>query len=142
MGIASIISTLALSPLQDGVDGQRPLLVASDVTPDMNVGKGPSFSPPGGFADYPFECKYPNMTGWEACTNSTDRGCWLRRKSDGKKYDIYTDYENDMPKGIERPYSLELKDGYVDADGMNFTTAKLFNNLYPGTWIQACWGDT
>ena len=47
-----------------------------------------------------------------------------------------------MPLGITRNYTLELTDGWWDADGLNFTAAKLFNNKYPGPWLQACWGDT
>ena len=82
------------------------------------------------------------MVGWENCSTPTDRKCWLRRTLDGKQYDINTNYEDDAPIGITRKYSLELEDGSYDADGMEFAAAKLFNKMYPGPWIEACWGDT
>lgn len=82
------------------------------------------------------------MPEWEFCSTPTDRRCWLRRKSDGKQYDINTNYEEDMPIGITRDFNITLQNGSHNADGMNFDAAKLFNNDYPGPWIQACWGDT
>ena len=159
-GLTSIFSIVTLSPFQDGVGLQSPLRIPSDLTPYSSSpateasspipdvvpvndeGKGPRFPPPGGSKDYPFDCEYPSMHGWEKCSTPSDRKCWLRRISDGKQYDIFTNYEDDMPIGITRHYELELKNGSWDADGLNFPHAKLFNNDYPGPWIQACWGDT
>lgn len=82
------------------------------------------------------------MGGWEPCSTPTDRKCWLKRTSDGKQFDIFTNYEEEMPIGVTRYYELELEAGSYDADGMDFPFAKLFNDQYPGPWIQACWGDT
>ena len=113
-----------------------------DITaPVINVGNGPDFYAPGAPDKEPFLCEYPAMVGWESCSTETDRKCWLRRKSDGKQFDINSDYENEMPIGIVRPYEVYLEDSWFAADGINFTSAKLFNNTYPGPWIQGCWGD-
>lgn len=30
----------------------------------------------------------------------------------------------------------------INADGVPNPDGKVFNNTYPGPWIQACWGDT
>lgn len=125
-------------PLQSAkqIVHQAPL-VASPVSTAAEA--GPTFRVPG--IGESFECKYPSMVGWESCSTPEDRGCWLRRKSDGKRFDIETNYEDEMPIGIVRPYTLTLKNGWWAADGINFTEAQLFNHQYPGPWIQACWGD-
>ena len=138
----SVMNIVSLSPSQDVIDNQSSLRVPSQFGAHLNAEKGPVFYAPGAPADDPFQCQYPTMVGWEFCSTPTDRSCWLRQTSDSKQYDIYTDYEDDMPLGITRNYTLELNDGWWDADGLNFTAAKLFNNAYPGPWIQACWGDT
>lgn len=80
------------------------------------------------------------MPGWYECSTPENRECWLRHP-DGREYNIHTDYENDAPIGVDRNYTLVVNDGWVNADGLNFTVAKLFNNTFPGPWIQACWGD-
>ena len=136
----SVLNIVSLSPLQHVIDNQSPLLVPPQVGAHLNTQKGPKFNTSGG--DNAFQCNYPTMIGWESCSTPTNRECWLRRTSDGKQYDIHTNYEDEMPLGITRNYTLELTDGSWDADGLNFTAAKLFNNTYPGPWIQACWGDT
>ena len=144
MALTFIINLVTFSPVQDAVDNQRILQIPSEVAPDLIGGKrpkGPKFSPPGGIAD-DFKCEYPQMVGWEMCSTPSDRKCWLRRTSDNAQYDVFTNYENEMPIGVTRYYELELVDGSWDADGMDFVFAKLFNNTYPGPWIQACWGDT
>ena len=159
----SVLNLVTLNPHQSHVEPQSPLKIhtpsqvhgpapirppAELVVPSqhedgpiVNLGKGPSFEAPGAPEDEPFPCKYPAMVGWESCSTKTDRRCWLRRKSDGKQYDINTDYENDKPIGVVRQYTIVLEDSWYAADGINFTSAKLFNNSYPGPWIQACWGD-
>ena len=153
--ITSVFSIVSLSPVQDRIDTQSPLPLPSDGIPiqsqftssagvvsSAQPRKGPVFLPPGFDKEEPFECKYPDMVGWESCSTELDRKCWLRRKSDGKQYDINTNYEVDAPIGIHRRYDIELIDGKYDADGMPFDEAKLFDGKYPGPWIQACWGDT
>ena len=137
--VTSVIGIVSLSPLQDGIDNQSPLPLPSQVAPQLSINKGPIFHPPG--TNDNFLCNYTKMVGWEKCSTPTDRKCWLRRTVDGKQYDINTDYENDAPTGMTRRYSLELGKGSYDADGMNFSDAKLFDGQYPGPWIEACWGD-
>ena len=138
----SVMNIVLLSPLQDVIDNHSPLRVPSQVGAHLNAEKGPSFKPPGSSADDPFHCHYPTMAGWEFCSTPTDRECWLRQTSDLKQYDIHTNYEDEMPLGINRYYTLELNDGWWDADGLHFTAAKLVNQSYPAPLIQACWGDT
>lgn len=156
--VTSIISIGSLSPLQDGIDPQSPLKLPSDslsavtsalsseittaVAPVVDVDRGPRFHPPGSPRKDDFKCDYSAMVGWEECSTPTDRECWLRRKSDGKQFDIFTDYENEAPIGVKRYYNLTLQPGKYDADGLEFNAAKLFNGSYPGPWIEACWGDT
>lgn len=138
-GVISFIGIVTLSPVPN-LEAQSPLQVPSNA--DIETAKGPRFYPPGGVDDG-FECQYPQMVGWEMCSTPTDRKCWLRRKTDhSQRYDVYTNYEDERPIGVTRYYELELDDGAYDADGENFDAAKLFNNQYPGPWIQACWGDT
>lgn len=124
---------------------QTPLIVPSGDLHHGNAG-GPIFKPPGGRLSGPgsdFVCEYPAMVGWSACSTPQDRGCWLKNDKTGKKYDIHTNYELDeqTPVGIHRTYHLNVTDGWVNADGLNFTLGKFFNNTYPGPWLQACWGD-
>jgi hypothetical protein len=78
------------------------------------------------------------MTGWKACSSSDNRGCWLKN-SNGKQYDINTDYEINGPTGITRNYKLVLTDTAINADGIVFPEAKVFNDSFPGPWLQACW---
>ena len=138
----SVLNIVSLSPLQDVMDYQSPMLIPSRVRAHLPVEEGLIFRPPGAPADDPLQCQYPFMVEWEMCSTPTDRKCWLRRTSDGKQYDINTDYEDKMPIGITCNYTLHLVDSRWDADGLSFTAAKLFNNSYPGPWIKACWGDT
>ena len=145
--ITTFVNVVTLSPFQNGSIGQNPLQMSSPVaTPSsiitsVGVQPGPVFRPPGTPEDSTFYCNYSAMVGWVACSNPWDRKCWLERVSDGKKYDIFTDYESDAPTGITRYYELDLQDSSWDADGIDFPKAKLFNNKYPGPWIEACWGD-
>lgn len=89
-----------------------------------------------------FVCKYPALgKGWESCSTSSNRQCWLRGP-DGKEFNITTDYENLWPEGITREYYLEVSNMTINGDGIPNFEGKVFNQTYPGPWIQACWGDT
>ncbi len=121
-------------------------LVGNPVRPPHAISRGPIFKPPGGRLDGPgsdFQCDYSAMAGWSDCSTADNRACWLRNDVTKKEYNISTNYEdsNQTPIGIHRTYYLNITDGWVNATGMNFTEAKLFNNTYPGPWIQGCWGD-
>ena len=144
--ITYVVSFLTLSPVKGpGGKEQAPLLTSSDALHQGNLG-GPIFKPPGGRLTGPgsdFTCDYSKMVGWSKCTTPYNRGCWLRNKKTGIEYNINTDYEdtNQTPIGITRSYVLNVTDDWINADGLNFTEGKVFNGMYPGPWIQACWGD-
>jgi hypothetical protein len=140
--VTSFISIVSLSPISEWSETQTPLQPLLPLSPINQVIDYPVFKPPGGDLDNKnFRCEYPLMKGWEDCSHELDRKCWIRRKADGKQLDINTDYENVGPIGVERYYEIDLADGWYAADGLNFTQAKLFNQRYPGPWIEACWGD-
>jgi hypothetical protein len=135
--VTYIVTFLTLSPGPGGNE-QAPLLGSPDGY------RGPIFKPPGGRLTGPgsdFVCDYSNMKGWSSCTAPDNRGCWLRNFN-GTEFNISTNYESLAPIGITRHYELNVTDDWVNADGINFTYAKIFNGMYPGPWIQACWGDT
>ncbi len=88
------------SPLQDG--SQRPFVIPSHLHSTLNVVEHyPIFRPPGVPEDSKFECKYPAMPDWETCSTPEDRKCWLREKLTGKRLDIFTNYEDEIPIGVE-----------------------------------------
>jgi hypothetical protein len=143
--ITYVLSFLTLSPFE-GPSGeeQAPLLPSSDR--HHGYRKGPIFKPPGGRPRGPgseFTCDYSNMPGWSNCSSPENRGCWLKNDTTGAEFNISTNYEdtNQTPIGITRKYVLNITDSWINADGLNFTEAKIFNGMYPGPWIQACWGD-
>lgn len=162
-GLVYLLNIATLSPVGPKNYGQVPLANAklSQLPSDAKTSlKGPIFIPPG-TQPLPdgtqFKCDYSNMIGWESCSTENDRTCWLRNPDMGQ-FDIYTDYEALRPHGITRNYTLVASDAWLNADGQNFTNAKilnlvpdgwsntdenrkLLNNTYPGPWIQACWGD-
>ncbi|KAK7409407.1 hypothetical protein QQX98_008416 [Neonectria punicea] len=104
---------------------------------------GPEFPAPDG-PDTPgvdFNCSYPLMgDDWKSCSTPGDRRCWLKN-STGHRFDIETDYENHYPLGILREYYLEVDNMTINGDGIDNREGKVFNQTYPGPWIQACWGD-
>jgi hypothetical protein len=125
--------------------GQAPLIEVSGHSYD-EARSYPIFKPPGGGLSGPdadFQCEYPALKGWSSCSTPEDRTCWLRNNQTGKEYNLKTNYEdtNETPFGIHRNYTIDIADDWINADGMNFTAAKVFNGTYPGPWIQGCWGD-
>jgi len=127
-----------LSPYGDEGIEQRPLLGSA---PPAQQRGGPVFAPPGGDPYSPLQCQYPTMKGYRHCSTAADRSCWLVN-DDGDRFDIHTDYEKRTPVGITRKYELNITDGSLTLDGLPFNKAKVFNEKYPGPWLQACWGDT
>ncbi|WEW59692.1 hypothetical protein PRK78_005172 [Emydomyces testavorans] len=84
------------------------------------------------------------MSGW--AHDPTDKRKWLKWVGPGPapepaEYNITTDYEQYTPKGVIRRYRLTVMNDTVNLDGVEFNHAKLYNGVYPGPWIQACWGD-
>ncbi|KAF9869862.1 hypothetical protein CkaCkLH20_12661 [Colletotrichum karsti] len=141
--IANDIShTLFGSPaLRDVARGSTTLDLSANVTVADGYPGYPDFSPTGSNIDH-FRCQYPSLKGWQYCGGSEDQSCWLRNPDTGEKFTIDTNYETQMPVGIDRYITLDVSDGWINADGLNFTEAKLFNNTFPGPLIEACWGDT
>ena len=139
---AYVVGIFTLSPVPGPVaEPQAPLLGFSDVHHVLEA--GPIFKPPGGAPSDDFTCDYTAMPGFLPCSTEDNRGCWLRNKQTGQEYNISTNYEdtNQTPVGIHRTYYLNVTDGQINADGMNFPYGKKFNATYPGPWLQACWGD-
>jgi multicopper oxidase len=111
--------------------------------------EGPVFKAPGRLRngeEAPFECDYRAMEGFEYCSTPQDRTCWLKNQATGARFDTETNYEllAKTPKGITRQYNLTVSKAKtpLNLDGINFMDAVLFNDDFPGPWIQACWGDT
>ena len=139
--ITHVTNFLTLSPFSQD---QVTLSPANAVHPESL--RGPIFKPPGGRLTGPgsqFTCDYSQMVGWSSCSTADDRSCWLKNDKTGLEYNITTDYENvaQAPIGTHRHYVLDVTDQWINADGLNFTEGKVFNGIYPGPWIQACWGD-
>lgn len=152
MIVATVTSILTSTPLNEGAIDQIPLQLSPHLSPPsssynvpaiahVEANPGPRFRPPGTPETSTFRCEYSAMPGWESCSTPLDRKCWLRNRSTGKRFDIWTDYETEWPVGTLREYNLDLQDSSYNADGLNFPFAKLFNGQYPGPWLEACWGD-
>ena len=137
--ITYVVSYFTLSPF-NGVEKQAPFQTSSDSGPLLPP-KGPRFSPPSGRLGSEFKCDYSKMIGWTECSNSTNRACWLKNEKTGEEFNISTDYENKAPIGITRTYYLNITDQSINTDGVLSPFVKIFNNTYPGPWIEACWGD-
>jgi hypothetical protein len=113
----------------------------TSIDPPLATPTDPVFKPPAGNPDdHEFKCDYSAMEGWFPCSIPENRECWLRHR-DGREFNIHTNYEKFAPIGITRNYTLYVTDGSINADGLPFPYAKLFNETYPGPWLEACWGD-
>ncbi|KAI9653651.1 MAG: hypothetical protein M1821_006998 [Bathelium mastoideum] len=143
-GIASLLHLITFSLFNYNAFHQIPLL--KDIVRKLDVSSeplfqhttstaaapsGPIFKAPGG-VDTNFQCDYSKMVGFRSCSTPEDRSCWLTDDK-GTVFDINTDYESIWPQGIVRPYTLDVYDGVVNADGIDFPDAKLFNNRYPAS---------
>ena len=142
--ILSIASLNSFNPYGDSGSRQIPLFSTNHQDVITHGEKGPRFRPPGHAIDGPgsdFECDYQAMPGWRSCSTPESRDCWLTDDK-GNFFNTSTNYEDFAPIGIVRDYTLNLTDTTINADGLIMADAKVFNGQYPGTWIQACWGDT
>lgn len=98
--------------------------------------------PPNDKPENTIKCEYPAMDKeWKACNNDKNRRCWLKGPN-GEEFNITTDYETRTPIGITRKYVLDVAQKALAPDGVPMAHGKVFNESYPGPWIQACWGDT
>ena len=120
---------------------QQPLgsVEQAEQTKTASFSSPPVFQPPNSGNE--FQCNYSiGHPGWKACTTPQDRGCWLRGPN-GQEFSISTDYEKITPVGVTRYYELEVSNTTLAPDGFKNLRGKVFNNMYPGPWLQACWGD-
>lgn len=134
-----VLDLITLPPSGGHLVPQQPLLQQSTLQPSIGTpGSGPVFRPPNPKGN--FECNYKREDGWKECNTPQNRGCWLRGP-DGNELNIHTNYEMIAPKGVLRKYELDVTEKTLDPDGFINLRGKVFNNSYPGPWIQACWGD-
>ena len=141
--ITNVVNWLTLSSSDSRGLNQQPIPGNPATRPNVLHPHYPVFKPPGGRVQGPgsnFTCDYRNMPGWYECSDPENRECWLRHP-DGREFNMHTDYEKHAPLGVWRNYTLVVSDGSLNADGLIFPYAKLFNSSFPGPWIQACWGD-
>jgi hypothetical protein len=137
--VVQVASWLTLSPVSNpDQSAQYPLGFAASKPP---IAEYPIFRPPAANPeDDDFQCVYPAMEGFFQCSIPENREYWLRHR-DGREFNIHTDYDKFAPVGITRNFTLNVTDGWINADGQPFDHAKLFNEQYPGPWLEACWGD-
>lgn len=115
-------------------------LVAAVPTARQTNSSGPVFAPPSGHAGDGFVCDYSAMgPEWSSCSTPDNRGCWITNGT--FQYNVTTDNEKLMPKGITRKYNLDVVDGVLAPDGFQMPHGQLFNGTFPGPWLKACWGD-
>lgn len=134
-----VLDLITLSPSGGDLVPQQPLLQPSTLQPSVGIPHpGPIFQPPNPKGD--FECNYTREVGWKECNTPQNRECWLRGPN-GEELNISTNYEMIAPKGTLRQYELNVTNMTLAPDGFINTQGKVFNNSYPGPWIQACWGD-
>ena len=158
---------LKLAPSADGVT-DRPVLHPhgsslkhADSGEDLKIAPSnppheiiinPPYLPPDGeniWPEHHIQCDYSKMgRDWKACNGPNNRGCWLKGPN-GQEYNIDTDYDDsDLERklaplrGVTRKYTLDVSSKALAPDGVPMAHAKVFNDTYPGPWIQACWGDT
>ena len=158
--ITYVVSYFSYSDINGHADQHQTPLFDYQGNADIvaTAANGPVFKPPGGRSpEYPggdLVCDYSKMKGFVPCSTPENRGCWLRNPTTGQEYNITTDYEDvkNLPKGIDRFYTLNLTDGHINADGLDFPDGKFFWNVsdpdskspdrrYPGPFVQSCWGD-
>ncbi|KAJ9131774.1 Laccase 2 [Pleurostoma richardsiae] len=133
------IATIFTLPFLGDNDSRQAILSFGHIGAVKEYPKFPAPSGPDSDAD--FVCKYPALgEAWKSCSTSANRQCWLKGPN-GRTYDINTDYEKFWPEGITREYHLEVDEMPINGDGVLNPEGKVFNQTYPGPWIQACWGD-
>lgn len=131
--VTCVVNWFTFSSVDKTSSPQLPIPGDLDLGHTVFDSDGPVFYPPSGRPGSDFQCDYSNMPGWEECSDAMDRGCWLRHP-DGREFNIYTNYEtlDGTPTGIDRYYTLEVDEATINADGIAFTEAKVFNDQYPG----------
>ncbi|KAF2231870.1 multicopper oxidase [Viridothelium virens] len=69
------------------------------------------------------------------CNSPSNRQCW------SAGFNISTDYELSIPKGVVRKFILDVTNETIAPDGYN-VSRMLFNHSYPGPTLEGNWGDT
>jgi hypothetical protein len=141
--LAGLLAWLSLSSVPDfgSYQSQHPLGALVPHPHEQN-GNTPIFRPPAANPnDHDFVCDYSAMHEWIPCSTTENRECWIRNQKDGREFNIHTNYEKFAPVGVTRHYTLNITNGTINADGQPFPEAKMFNQSYPGPWLEACWGD-
>ena len=134
-GVIHAFNIIIFSSISNDDAVQQPLGHLSTA----DYGPGPIFHPPN--SSHKFECDYTeHHPDLKQCSTPQDRGCWLRGIN-GTGFNISTDYENKTPRGRVRKYELEVSEMVLAPDGFKNIRGKVFNKMYPGPWIEACWGD-
>ena len=139
-GLVRVFDLITFSPSSGDHELQQLPLQPSAVQPlIVRPDAGPIFRPPNSINN--FMCNYTREVGGESCYSAQNRSCWLRGP-DGKEFTIHTNYEKHAPKGTLRQYELNVTgEKVLSPDGFKMLHGKVFNDTYPGPWIQACWGD-
>lgn len=139
--VVHLLQVFTLSPFSGYESPQNPLALNPSQVETFDY---PIFEPPNAPERRKFLCEYPELPDYESCTDHDSRGCWLRPKNNSSglpEYNIFTDYEKFYPKGITRRYHLNAANMTLWSDGCENSRGKVFNQRYPGPWIEACWGD-
>ena len=137
--LISVLDLITSSPSDRDLVAQQPLLQQSTLQPSNGIpDSGPVFRPPNTKGD--FKCNYTREVGWKECNTPQNGECWLRGPN-GDELNIHTNSEIIAPKGVLRQYEFNVTEKALDPDGFINTQGKVFNNSYPGPWIQVCWGD-
>ncbi|KAI4183414.1 MAG: hypothetical protein LQ348_004687 [Seirophora lacunosa] len=144
IAILELFNAITLSPSLDLLHKQQASVADLHTATPQTGHDGPVFAPPAQPQD-PGEvltCDYSPMgKEWQPCSTPHSRSCWLAGPG-GQQFDISTDYETKVPTGITRKYTLVADEMNITADGVLMPYGKVFNQQYPGPWIQACWGDS
>ncbi|KAL3293675.1 laccase 2 [Colletotrichum asianum] len=136
--LALSLATIFSLPFIKDDGSQQAIIPLTNVNTPTNY---PNFPAPNGpDSTEAFRCEYPDLEGWKPCSTPSHRQCWLEGPN-GETFNLSTDYEHFYPKGIDRHYYLEVDEMSIDGDGVINPEGKVFNQTYPGPWIQACWGD-
>ncbi|KAL8649405.1 MAG: hypothetical protein Q9210_004422 [Variospora velana] len=144
IALLEFFNAISLSPSLGPLQEQQVWDADSHTVSPHAGGDGPIFTPPAHPQDPGeiLQCDYSRMgKEWQPCSTPHSRACWLAGPR-GQQFDISTNYETEVPTGITRKYTLVADEMNINADGVLMPYGKVFNQQYPGPWIQACWGDT
>ncbi|KAI4125444.1 MAG: hypothetical protein LQ338_004247 [Usnochroma carphineum] len=133
-----LFSAVTLSPNLDKPHSQQVLEGNLGVVAPQAANDGPIFAPPSHPQDpgEVLKCDYSAMgRDWKACSTPHSRACWLAGPG-GKEFNIQTDYETQVPTGTTRKYTLTADEMEINADGVVMPHGKVFNQQYPGPWVQ------